>query len=169
VHAVTKSFSLKVKSTPSFDIFQISEYLHMWWSHLAMYGLVLFGLAFVSITNLMFPLVASDLTRQGFFACLAFGILMGLILYTVVWNTKLSKGNFENFMKFIFALFFVLHATVYIKFRPSFSSEYLVFWMVFTLFVTTVIGSFFLERSRRVQRWRALFRPASWGIEGKRE
>jgi hypothetical protein len=169
VHAVTKSFSLKVKNSPGFDIFQLSEYLHMWWSHIAMYVLALCILSFVGLTNLLFPFVESELTRQGFWGSLLFGSVGGLFLYIIIWNTKLSRGNFLNFMKFLFGIFFALQAIAYVRLRPSFSSEYLVFWMMFALFLTTVLCSFFLERSRRAQKWRKFFQPSHWGIEGLRE
>lgn len=168
VHAVTKSFSLKVKSTPGFDLFQLSEYLHMWWSHILMYVLALCIFTLFSLSNLVFPLVESDLTRQGFLGSLLFGSIAGLFLYTIIWNTKLSRGNFLNFMKFVFGIFFALHAVAYVRMRPGFSSEFLVFWMMFSLFLTTVLCSFLLERSRKAQKWRAFFQPSHWGIEGKR-
>jgi len=163
IHTITKSFSLHQKTKPSFDIWHVSEYLHMWWSHVVMYVLALCIFTVFSITNLIFPLTETELARQSFYASLFLGSFIGVFLYTIIWNTKLGTGNFLAFMKIIFAFFFTVHASAYIRFRPDFSAEYLVFWMMFTMFFTTVLFSFFLEKSRHVQKWRTWFQPGHWG------
>jgi hypothetical protein len=167
VHGITKSFSLKVKKEPEFDIFQVSEYLHMWWSHLAMYILGFVILLFISVINLLYPFAEVDFTKNGFLIFLLIGQFLGLVIFFGVVNTKLKSGNFQSFMKILFALCSTVQALLYIFYRPAFSAVYLGYWFVSSTFLATVWCSLAFERNKFLRQIHAKFVPKNWGVEGR--
>lgn len=164
IHTLTKSFQMKKLKDPSFDIFHISEYFHLWWSHLVMFigGMVL--LTVISFANLISPIVGLDSPLQFLAALLVSGIL-AIVAYLAVWNSdpKLEDRNFMRLMKLCFALFFLIHVGFYFGYEPSFEMRYVGFWSIFMLFLTLVLCSTVIYRSRRLQKLIKKLHYPGWG------
>lgn len=148
IHAVTKSFSLKSKRDPLYDIFGHSEYYHLWLSHVGVYVGTVFLTAFLAILNIFVPFQIA-FGKVHFYLLLGVGFLFGLAGFSVVWITEIEGRQFFRLMKLVFGVSFATLVWCYFVFDPDFSSEYSFYWFVFMASVATVLSSYLIQKSRR--------------------
>lgn len=165
IHSLTKSFELKKYHDPLYDIVTHVESFHLWISHTFMYSLTLLFIALLSLTNVFIPL-SVELNKITFYSLLLLGSFCGLLAFSAIWLSNFTEYKFMKLMKLIFALFFVIHILINFFVDPDFNSHYFVYWFVFALFGSTVFASYFVEKSKRSQRFLERFHhKAGWGRE----
>lgn len=162
IHSLTKTFRLKRDYDPHFDIFHLSEYFHLWWSHIAMSfgGMVL--ISFVSVVNVLFPMQI-EATQLQFFSLIALGLFFGVFLFFAIWMSDPNQGNFMRIMKIFFAFFFLFHVAIYFILDPKFNLDFVLYWVVFSTFLSAVICSSFFEKNTKTNKVRDLLLHGNWG------
>ena len=152
IHALTKSFNLKVYKDPLFDLFEHSEYYHLWLSHLVMFVGVMLIISVFSLANIFSPLDV-QLDGYSFYAICALGGIAGAGAFLWFWlsDPKQEEANFSRVIKLFFGFFFMIQVTAFYIFDVPFKPEYVVFWFGMFFFTTTVIFSFFAYKSERAQ------------------
>jgi hypothetical protein len=161
IHSVTKSFSLRTATDPLYNLFQHSEYFHLWLSHLV---LIIGSIAFVSIAsfiNAWFPLLL-ELPQPVFYIVCALGVAAGTVAYigVLLADPKQHQTNLVRLVKLGFGITFLAHIMVYFIAAPSFSLSYGLYWWTFFLFGTTVVATLFSNRSERART--RMERITSW-------
>jgi len=161
-HTLTKTFRIKRDHDPHFDVYHLSEYFHLWWSHLSMWagGIVL--ASFFSILNLFFPSLTSG-SKLQFYLELGLAFVTGIVAFFAVWMSDPKQGNFMRLMKIIFGIFFLIHVILYFAFDPKFNLSQAVYWFVFVVLLAAVICSSFFERYERTNKIRDFFLYNGWG------
>lgn len=164
IHTITKVFKLEKTKDPFADIYQISEYFHLWWSHVLMYvgGFGLFTL--VSLLNLFFPFPNGSVLLERPLLAISGGIF-GLVVYFAVWTSDplQHRRSFMRLMKLCYVFFFLFHVLLYFAITPEFSTQYVLYWFSFFTFLTMVSCVFFLHRSSRALRFRNSLLHEGWG------
>jgi hypothetical protein len=149
IHSLTKSFQVKKKADPLYDLFSDSEFFHLFISHFVIYLGTMVLLTVFSILNLLIPLDL-DLNNFWFSTMLFSSLMIGIFCFIGIWlYASIQKGALKIF-KFLFGSFIFLHIICYFIFEPSFDSQYLVFWVVFSIFLTMTYCSFFVGSNGRV-------------------
>lgn len=162
IHGLTKTFWIRRYHNPEFDVFHLSEYFHLWWSHIVMYGGAMLMMTFVSISSIYFP-QAINLSKTTFIGLQGLGILGGVLLFMIIWMSDPGKGNFMRLMKLLFVTFTLVHLLAYYLLSPGFNSNYLAYWLVLGTFVTASVCGAFFEKYERVGKIRKLFLHVGWG------
>lgn len=156
IHFITKNFEIKRYRDPLYDIFQLSEVIHLWISHLGLYFFALLVATTLSILNVYFPL-RSDLSRLWFLVLLPAGSLSGLVLFMAVWLSNFSKYKFMKINRLLFAFHFFVHLAIYFIFNIEFNMHFITYWFFFSCFMAANIFSMFSEKSKRlmliIDRW----------------
>lgn len=162
IHSLTKTFWLKRRSNPKFDLYYLSEYFHLWWSHIVMFlgGMIL--IVFISMANLYAPFVGIY-SKTQLYSTIAAGLFMGLISFYIIWNSDPGQGGFMRIMKMASGLFFSLHVVLYFIFEPSFKQEYAAFWLAMSMFLSLTMCSAVFEKSEKAESIRDWFLHAGWG------
>jgi len=163
IHALTKSFNLKVYKDPLFDLFDHTEYYHLWLSHLVMFVGVMLFVSVFSLTNAFSPLEVS-LSDYAFYAICALGVVAGGGFFLGFWlsNPKQEKANFSRLIKLFFGFFFMIHVTAFYLLDVAFDPEYVIFWLGLLFFATTVIFSLFAYKSEKAQ---SIFERVAYGFK----
>ncbi|MDQ5951035.1 MAG: hypothetical protein QG639_312 [Patescibacteria group bacterium] len=150
IHSLTKSFNLKQTHDPLYDLFEHSEFFHLWLTHLIMYlgGMVL--LTILGTLNIWFPLEVR-VPESMFYILFASGFLSGFLMFMIVWlsDPKQERANFMRVMKLSFGFFFLIHIVLYFVFSPPFSPALGLYWWSLNAFTALVICSLFAYRSER--------------------
>lgn len=164
IHSITKSFSIHRTQDPLLDIFHISEYFHLWWSHILMWvgGLIL--QTFFSVANLLFPIQIPK-NSQMVFPVLILGFWAGMLWYFGILNSdpRQEKRNFLKLMKLCIAGFFSFHAAIYLLINPLFSLQLGLYWFVLASSFGMVIASLIFEKSKKATAWRERLLHEGWG------
>jgi hypothetical protein len=163
IHSLTKTFRLKRDHDPEFDIFHLSEYFHLWWTHIVIWAGAMFLTTFVSIVNVFLPLRIIESSRFEFYSVLVLGFVFGLIGFFAVWMSDARQANFMRLFKIIFALFFVIHVMIYFVFDPAFNMSHGPYWFIFFGFLSAVIAGATFDKYEKPQRFRDRFLHANWG------
>ncbi len=148
IHSLTASFKLVLLKDPLADLFEYSEYFHLWLSHLVMWvggGLLLTA---ISIANIFLPFTF-ELNKPLFFLSLGVSIVLGTMVFIATLNSDPQQRNYLRIMKLLFGFFFLLHAVVYFAFDPAWNMPYVLYWSTFMIMTTLVTCSLFAHRSRR--------------------
>lgn len=152
IHSLTKSFNLKRVRDPLYDLFEHSEFFHLWLTHLIMYigGMVLISV--LSIFNIWFPLEIS-MSRYNFYLLNVLGLVAGFFVFMIIWlsDPKQDQANFMRLMKLSFGFFFLVHVVVYFVFNPAFSPAFGLYWGSLNIFTALVLCSLFSYRSEKAQ------------------
>ena len=164
IHSITKSFWLKRSQDPLYDIFHLSEYFHLWLTHLIMFGGGLILISIFSTVNLFFP-IPLILDKKYLYATLLVGILLGISWFFGVWNSdpKQERKKFKQLMKLEFAAVFVYHVFLYFLFDPKFSFEYAGFWFVLAAVTALVLSAMLFRRSKKAQSFQKKLLHHDWG------
>lgn len=162
IHTLTKTFWIKRHHNPQFDLYRLSEYFHLWWSHIVIWlGAMILG-SFVALANVFVPFPL-ELPKAGFYLLQLVATLSGVAFFLAIWMSDPKIGHFMRLMKLLLVFFSVLHIIVYFVFDPKFNSHYVGYWISTAIFVTAAgVGSFF-DRHERMSRFRKLLVHAGWG------
>jgi hypothetical protein len=164
IHSLTKTFRLKRDRDPSFDLFHLSEYFHLWWTHIVMWLGAMLAVTFVSFVNVLVPFKMGETPKIHFYSLLVVGFLAGVMFFVAVWNSDAKQNNYMRLMKLLFALFFVLHVGIYFILDPGFKMSYAGYWFSFFMFLSAVMAGSTFERYEKPKRLRKkLFLHFNWG------
>jgi hypothetical protein len=96
--------------------------------------------------NLFFPIMI-PMNRSIFFLINAFGIVVGLIAYTAMFQNTVFEGTanrtYRRALRLVIALCFSLMAIFYFISNPNFRESYILYWFTIDIFIA-MIGAFFL-------------------------
>ncbi|MBP7700460.1 hypothetical protein KA111_00150 [Candidatus Woesebacteria bacterium] len=164
IHTLTKTFWIKRYHDPEFDIYHLSEYFHLWWSHIIMWGGGMVICTFVSIVNVLVPIhLTSTFLDPQFYLVLFSGIFFGISMFMFVWNSDPKQGNYMRLMKLLFAFFLLIHIFIYFIFDPSFNITNGVYWFMLVAFASSVFASATFEKSKRTNKFRNFLLHKGWG------
>lgn len=162
IHSLTKTFWIKRHHNPQFDLYHLSEYFHLWWSHIVIWGGVMFLISFVSLANVFAPLELY-LAKNLFIGVQIFGTISGLFLFMLIWMSDPGQGNFMRLMKLLLVFASVVHIVFYFVFNPQFNSRFIIYWFALSTFISAAgIGSVF-ERYERLSWFRNILLHSGWG------
>lgn len=127
IHSLTKSFELKRNKDPLYDLFEHSEYYHLWVSHTIFFTGTMFLLTMLSGLNIWmdFSLTVSN---SFFYGILLTTPLTALAVFKVFMIADFGDFRFLKLMKLFIGVFFLTHGILYIIFEPAFSSEKIMYW-----------------------------------------
>jgi len=164
IHSLTKTFWLAKHKNPEFDIFHLSEYFHLWWSHIVISLGIMIAITCISLLNLVVPLNFVDGQSQ-FYLLIGIGLLLGVIIFFTIWSSDPQQAgrSFMKLMKLAFALFFIVHLAVYYLLTPEFSMQFGLYWFTFSAFLSASICSLFLEKSEKAVSLRKKMVHSGWG------
>lgn len=162
IHTLTKTFWIRRHHDSDFDVYRLSEYFHLWWSHVAFWVGVMVLFTFVAVVNLIVALPV-EATKLQFYGLSSIGLTVGIFLFLAIWMSDAKQGNYMRLMKIFLALFFVGNVGLYFIFDPDFSMERVVFWFVFSVFFGAVFISLFFERYEKTSRLKKLLQHKGWG------
>jgi hypothetical protein len=164
IHSITKTLALHKKRDPDFDIFHMSEYFHLWWSHIFIFVGSMFALTFLSTLNVFFPMVLTD-NKLHLYGIILMGVLMGVMSFFSIWmaDPKQHRRKFLRMMKSCLMIFAIYHVLLYFLLEPKFSMAYAGYWLMLTAFFSATISGFSFVRSKKVRRLQMKFTPADWG------
>ena len=151
IHTLTKTFDLYRDRDPLYDVFEHTEFFHMWVSHFAIYLGAMSVLSFIGIVNLFVP-AAVEAPKQVLYILMGAGGLTGIGGIISIWLYESPDPKFHKLMKLSFGLAFLVHALLYFLLDPRFSIEYSGYWYVFSIFFVATFLSLFAEKTeeRRV-------------------
>jgi len=109
-------------------------------------GMIL--LTLLSLINLYIPIQIS-MSSTAFWMSIFGGVILGIIAYSGYWLSLFSE-TFLKIIKLLIGLFWLIHMIAYIIGSPSFSSPYVVYWVIFTAYTTQLVVSFFFEKSEKI-------------------
>ncbi len=151
VHFLTKNFEIKRYRDPLYDIFRLSEVIHLWISHLGLFFGGLGMATMLALLNIFFPLeIELSFAVSALMSCM--GIILGLLLYVAVWLSNFNKSKFIKINKIIFAFHFFLLLSVYFIFDVTFIADFLVYWFFFFVYLGVNSFSIFFEKSDSLVR-----------------
>lgn len=153
IHSLTKTFKLNLLKRPdSFDIMKLSEYFHMWFSHLVIYSGFLLAITLLSVINLLYPLDVETQFSTMMFVMIG-GLVGGGVSFMAIWNYNPSRPAFFTLMKALIGLLFALHIVLYFLLEVRFSLAYAIYWYIFMSFASLFIISLFITRSSKALVW----------------
>ncbi|NCN06755.1 MAG: hypothetical protein GW946_02820 [Candidatus Pacebacteria bacterium] len=164
IHSLTTSFNRKMRKDPLHDLFEHTEYFHLWLSHLTMYIGYLSLFAILGIGNIFFPLEFA-LTKLQFYALFIFSAVLGTVQFATVWLSNPGKEKFMHIMKLSFGLFFLLHVGAYFLYSPEFTGKMSVYWVSFGAATTLVLHSLFAVRFESLGKFFDKFKHPHWDFK----
>lgn len=164
IHTLTKTFWLRKNRDPDFDIFHLSEYFHLWWSHIAMFLGFMLGLSFLSTINVWIPLELHS-SVFTFYLSLFAGVIVGILGFMGMWwsDPKQERRRFLRLMKLCLMVFSIYHGVLYFLMEPKFSIQYVLFWTITTAFVSGTISGVSFVRSSKAKRFHQKMLHSGWG------
>lgn len=162
MHSLTKTFWLRRHHDPDFDVYHLSEYFHLHWTHIVIWtgGVALVSL--VSFINLFIPFQVVHQSYQ-FYSVLAVGAITGILTFMGIWGSDPGQGNFMKIMKLELMLVFMGHVLLYFFFDPKFRMGYSAFWFSLFCFLFASVASFFFDKSSHATKMRGLWLHVGWG------
>jgi MFS family permease len=170
IHFITKNFEIKRYRDPFYDIFQLSEVIHLWISHLGfIFGATVIA-TFLAVLNVLLPLQI-ELSSFTYLVFLPLSIALGVALFVAVWLSNFTKSTFMKINKIMFALHFFLLITVYFIFDVRLTASFFVYWFFFFTYLGANISSFYFEKSKRlictVEKWHHKYRDGWSALENR--
>jgi len=148
IHSLTTSFKLVLLKDPLADLFEYSEYFHLWLSHVVIWVGSALLLSIISIANIFFPFSFGP-SKPLFFTSLGIATVVGVMIFISTLLSDPQQRNYLRIMKLLFGIFFFVHAGIYFAFDPAWNMPYILYWSTFTIFTTLVTCSLFAHRSQR--------------------
>lgn len=146
IHSLTKSFQIKKVKDPLFDVFEHSEYFHLWLSHLIVYSGGLLLMFLLGELNTFIPITLVS-TKFALYLGIVIGILFGLIFYFGMLSYKVEKQkSFDRVMKFQAYFYTFIVLVNYFIFDITFSPANTIFWCSTFFFVTSTVSIQLLKR-----------------------
>lgn len=161
IHTLTKTFDLYRDRDPLYDIFEHTDFFHLWLSHFAVYVGAMVVLSFISMVNVFIP-TQIEVAKTVVYFTAVIGSVAGVASLSAILLYESPDASFHRFMKLAFGSFFLLHAVVYFIRTPDFSGQYLGFWFVFPIFIVTTILSLFVEQTVEKKRFGFLPFSLNW-------
>jgi len=162
MHSLTKTFWLKRTHDPEFDVYHLSEYFHLHWTHIVIWSGLIALVSFISFVNIFIPFPAEHV-GYIFYTILGLGSLSGFSVFMAIWGSDPGQGNFMNFMKLLLIIVFVFHVILYFVFDPPFRMAHSAYWFALFLFLSASVASFFFDKSAHAQKVRRLWLHVGWG------
>lgn len=164
IHTITKTLALHKKNDPDLDLFHMSEYFHLWWSHIFIFVGAMIASSFISTINIFIPMTTTE-NKFNLYITLIVGILFGILTFFAIWmaDPKQQRRQFLRMMKLCLMFFSLYHVVLYFLIEPKFSVAYSAYWFMLVAFVSATISGFSFVRSRRAQRLHRHFTPTDWG------
>lgn len=164
IHSVTKSFWLKKNQDPLYDVFHLSEYFHLWFTHIFIFLGSLVLMILLSVINLLIPLQISG-DKRILFIVLCVGFVFGIGWFFSVWmsDPKQERRNFLRLIKLCSGLFFFLQVAIFFLFDPGFSLQYVLYWFMLSASFSIVTAFMFFHRFARIRRIRDWLLHSGWG------
>ncbi len=148
IHSLTKSFNLKRKKDPLYDLFEDSEFMHGFLSHSAIYIGLFVLITFLSIVNLFYPLSGYD-SKIELIPIIIGSSILAYHVFESVKNTDIGTTSYFKFNKIMYAAFFILFIGLYYHFKPRLNLSYFFYWIGFSSFFSLVILSFVIEKKEK--------------------
>lgn len=152
IHSLTTSFKLVMLKDPLADLFEYSEYFHLWLSHIVMWIGGGFLLLILGVINIFFPLLLNP-NRNLFFSSLWVGVLLGVVVFAATLNSDPQQRSYMRIMKLLFGILFLVNTVSYFVFEPAMNMQHIVFWTSFMITMTLVGCSLIVPRSPRAIRF----------------
>lgn len=152
IHSLTTSFKLVMLKDPLTDLFEYSEYFHLWLSHIVMWMGGALLLLVTGVINIFFPLTV-DPNRNLFFSLLWVGVLLGVVAFAATVNSDPQQRSYMRIMKLLFGFLFLINTLSYFIFEPAMNMQHIVFWTSFMITITLVACSLIVPRSTRAIRF----------------
>lgn len=151
IHSLTKSFQIKKSKDPLFDLFEHSEYFHLWLSHLIVYSGALLVIFFLGELNLFLPISIIS-SKSALYFSIVIGVLCGIMFYWGVWINKIEKQkSFDRIMKFQVYIYTFILLISYLIADPKFRPSYTAFWCSVFFFVTSTVSLQLLKRQKSIR------------------
>lgn len=163
MHSLTKTFWLKRHFDPHFDIYHLSEYFHLWWTHIVICAGAMALTTFISVTNVFFPLVMLGTSKLQFYSLLTFGLLSGVAVFLILALMNPKQGNFMRVMKLFLAFFLFIHVILYFIFDPTFNMPNVGYWFVFSMFLSAVFVASTFEGKQKTNKIVDFLTHIGWG------
>ncbi|NCN45723.1 MAG: hypothetical protein COU63_04360 [Candidatus Pacebacteria bacterium CG10_big_fil_rev_8_21_14_0_10_36_11] len=133
IHSLTKSFELKIKKDPLYDLFEHSEYYHLWLSHTIFFVGSMILSTSLAIFNIWFDLPIV-FPKAIFYFILLTTPFVAMAVFKVFKISDFGDFRFLKLMKLFNGLFFLIHGVLFIVFEPVFMSEKLMYWYLTNVF-----------------------------------
>lgn len=163
IHSLTKTFWLRRHHDPEFDLYHLSEYFHLWWTHIVIWGGGMLLATFLSISNVLIPFQILNYSKEQFYTMLIIGLISGALTFFAIWISDAKQGNFMKLMKLILAIFVFIHVIIYFVLDPVFNMTNAGYWFVFANFISATVCASFTERYEKTNRIRDFFIHIGWG------
>ncbi|MBU0974103.1 hypothetical protein KKD03_00170 [Patescibacteria group bacterium] len=163
IHSLTKTFWIKRHHDPEFDIYHLSEYFHLWWTHIVIWGGSMILATFMSVVNVIVPLELVVASKFQFYSLFGVGFVFGLAGFLVIWNSDPQQGNYMRLMKLFLAFSLLIHIIIYFIFEPSFNISNGVYWFMLSAFTASVFAASTFERYEKTNKFREFLLHSGWG------
>lgn len=163
IHSLTKTFWLKRHHDPEFDLYHLSEYFHLWWSHIVIWGGGIVLATFLSFANVFVPFAIESYQKWQFYGVLVLGLVSGIFLFLGIWISDAKQGNYMRLMKLILALALCIHVIIYFILDPKFTMNYITYWFVFAMLISSTVSASTFERYEKTSKLREFFLHVGWG------
>lgn len=166
IHSLTKTFEIKKKKDPLFDLFEHSEYFHLWLSHIVTYSGALILFLFLGIINIFFPMVFF-VKSINLYAFVVVGIIFSMLFTFAVDIYKVEgKDKFARVIKLQTYLYTFFLLVIYLFERPKYLPQHSIFWFCAAFFVGCVLLSqvkFTKLRNRVMNTFHLVFMDSKTG------
>lgn len=163
IHSLTKTFWIKRHHDPEFDIYHLSEYFHLWWTHIVMWGGAMVLGTFMSVVNVIVPLELVIASKLQFYSLFGLGFILGIVFFFAIWNSDPQQGNYMRLMKLFLAFSLLIHIIIYFIFEPAFNISNGVYWFVLSALSAAVFAASTFERYEKTNRFRNFLLHSGWG------
>lgn len=168
IKGFTKTLFLARHKDPLADLFEHTEYFHLWISHLAIF----FGVAIISLIlagiNVFLPFQVPNATITTLFvACI--GSIVGIFMFVMLLLSDPKQNGYRllKVVKLVYGFVFTVLISLYLFIEPPFTTAHSMYWLVVFMYASFVVCSIFSYKSSRANSWldrfTNLFRDLSWG------
>jgi hypothetical protein len=164
IHSLTKTFWLRKKNDPEFDLFHLSEYFHLWLTHIVIFGGLIVLLTLLATVNIYLPF-SLRWTQLSVWGILLIGVAAGIIwsLAVLMSDPKQQTKNFIRLFKLMSGIFFIFLVGLYFAFDPHLNSSYVGFWLSISTGFGMITGFMLFNRSRRMKALMNQLLHSGWG------
>ncbi len=133
IHSLTKSFELKRRKDPLYDMFEHSEYYHLWFSHTSLFVGAMVLTTLISALNIWVDF-SFFIPKMVFYLILLTTPLLAGVIFKAFMISDFGDFRFLKLMKLFVGIFFSIHGLIYILIEPSFSGEKIMYWYMTNVF-----------------------------------
>lgn len=133
IHSLTKSFELKRKKDPLYDLFEHSEYYHLWVSHTIVFVGAMILSTVISGFNLWLDFNL-HIPQSVFYLILLTTPMLAAAAFKAFMISDFGDFRFLKLMKLFVGFFFLIHGVLFIILEPAFSGEKIMYWYTTNVF-----------------------------------